>query len=488
MSRPRALFSRRAALVLVCAAIACTPSLAEDSLAPSDLIGAWSGGVVLPTGELEVEVVLDHEADGWAGTIDIPSQGAAGLALAVEHVDGALTMRIRGVPGEPTFRVETTGLEAPIDALEGAFRQGPLATTFALRRGGLAPPPRPQDPKPPFPYRTREVRIPGEVEQVGVLTLPAGDGPYAGVLLVSGSGPQNRDGEVMDHRPFRLWADVLARRGLAVLRLDDRGVGASTGDHDAATTRDFAADAQAALAWLTRQPEIDPERVGAIGHSEGGLIVPMALEAAPDLGAFAVLLAPTAVPGGEVLARQTELLLRAGGAPPALVERERQRIEQTNAMVVSDRTLEELERDLRAFAEEQARASGLIDEAQIADVVELTVRQAASPWYRFFLRHDPAGPLSRLTVPTLVVWGERDLQVDPAQNLPAAATALAAAPTRDLTLRVLPGLNHLLQPAVTGASSEYATIETTIAPDALRAVADWLAERVLGEASGSPNN
>lgn len=356
----------------------------------------------------------------------------------------------------------------------------------ALAQQATAPP-RPQDPLPPFPYRVEDVRYPNEraaITLAGTLTLPEGPGPFPAVVLISGSGPQTRDSELFGHRPFLVLADHLTRRGIAVLRSDDRGVGASEGDFRAATSRDFAEDAEAAVAYLRTRADVREGAVGLLGHSEGGLVAPMV--AADGEGvAFVVLLAAPGVNGEEILYEQGSLIARAFGAPDEQV-------------ALNRRLQEELFAVLKAEEDEAARARGMeaVFRRQFADVspeeraaTGLTreeedewIRQQISgmggPWYRFFLMHEPAPVLARVRVPVLALFGERDLQVPSAQNAPALEAALRDGGNSDVTVQTLPGLNHLFQTAALGVPQEYPTLEETMAPGVLERVADWILERV----------
>jgi pimeloyl-ACP methyl ester carboxylesterase len=347
---------------------------------------------------------------------------------------------------------------------------------------------RPQTPKPPFPYDVREAAFRNTVDGVdlaGTLTLPQGAGPWPAVVLVSGSGQQDRDETLMDHKPFLVLADALSRAGIAVLRYDDRGVGGSGGDPTKATSVDFARDAEAAIEWLKERPDIDPARIGVVGHSEGGLIAALLAARRTDLAGI-VMLAGTGVDGGRILVSQGELVLKSEGLGDADQIR-RSRIMQ-EAMIDAVRGSDDASDPAALAAQAGARIrADLGDETEKADeaakaqldaAVADGLRRLTAPWFRFFIGHDPATALAKVSCPVLAIIGEKDVQVDPALNLPAIRQALAAGGNTDATVEELPGLNHLFQTCTTGAVSEYDRIEETLAPVAIATVRDWLVKRL----------
>jgi pimeloyl-ACP methyl ester carboxylesterase len=294
------------------------------------------------------------------------------------------------------------------------------------------------------------------------------------VLLISGSGAQDRDETVVGHKPFLVLADHLTRAGLAVLRVDDRGVGGSTGDRATATTEDYAEDVLAGVTFLKGRPEIDSRRIGLIGHSEGGIIAPMAATRSGDV-AFVVLLAGTGVPGAEVMLRQVELISRAHGLSADVVER----------AIEAQRDLFHLLSVDAGDREVGAKVRELIRIQLGPDAPEETVEEAVAqhlemvrlPWFRFFLDYDPRPALREVDVPVLALCGGKDLQVEPEQNLTEIFMALAEGGNDRFAIEELPGLNHMFQRAETGSPMEYYEIEETINPAALDAVSGWILER-----------
>ncbi|MCP3978374.1 MAG: alpha/beta fold hydrolase [bacterium] len=338
---------------------------------------------------------------------------------------------------------------------------------------------RPQDPAPPFPYREEDVEYGnGKIRLGGTLAIPDGDGPFPAVLLISGSGPQNRDSELFGHRPFHVWSDQLARAGVAVLRVDDRGVGDSSGDIASSTTEEFAADALAGVHFLAARPEIDAQRVGLLGHSEGGVVAPLAASRSDDV-AFVVMLAGTGVPGDETLYRQMELISRAAGVSG---EPLKQLLDAQRVLIRAvlkgkdDATVRKAMRELVV-----TQNGGLIAEDSLKTQVEQQTDRVTSRWFRFFLAHDPRRALRKVDVPVLALFGGKDLQVEPAQNAPEVQRALKKAGNDDATVLTIDGLNHLFQKAETGASGEYGAIDETINPEVLRIVGEWIVERFASD-------
>ena len=344
---------------------------------------------------------------------------------------------------------------------------------------------RPQEPQPPFPYTVESVRFEGGESEVilsGTTTIPEGEGPFPAVVLVSGSGPQDRNEELLGHKPFLVLADALTRRGILVLRYDDRGVGQSTGDFEAGTTLDFADDAQAAVEELAGR--YDVTSIGIIGHSEGGLIAPIVADASDDVD-FVVLLAGPSVSGADVLAHQNGLIVAVSGADEAAATAYADSMRAVLADIVAiplDRAISDAER-ASVVAHMRAVVDALPEEGQLqfgADTearehtTETLIDTVTSPWMRYFLAYDPGPALRALDVPALGVFGSTDLQVDPVQTAEPMREALSESARREWDVRVFAGLNHLFQTAETGSPTEYAEIEETMSPVVLEAVADWI--------------
>ncbi len=338
----------------------------------------------------------------------------------------------------------------------------------------------------PAGFQEIEVRFSnGPIQLAGTLTLPDGQGPFPAAAMITGSGPQNRDEELFGFRPFRLIAEHLSRRGVAVLRWDDRGVGGSSGNVWQSTGRDFAIDAAAAVRFLAERPDIDADRIGLIGHSEGGAMAPLAAQQGAKV-AFLVLLAGTAVDGETILLAQAEKTLRANGAGTELVKANSHAQKLIFKAVRSDQGWEEAREavvevaklELELLPEAQRKAINGEIYAQRKAGGQLQALQFQKKWWRYFLDYDPAPDLEKTTCPVLGLFGELDLQVPHDLNRPAMQDALKRGGNRDFEIRVLPGVNHLFQKAVTGSPSEYARLEKTFAPGVLEIIGEWIWARV----------
>lgn len=444
------------------------------------IAGHWEGEIALPAGALQVMVDLELGEGGWRGEIDIPMQGARDLALREVSVsEEQIRFAIAGIPGNPTFAGRLDAGE-----IRGDFTQGGATLSFRLGRDTVKLPERPQEPKPPFPYDQEEVAYQsGDVHLAGTLTLPKGRGPYPAVLLVSGSGPQDRNEEIFGHKPFLVLADQLTRAGLVVLRVDDRGVGGSSGDTASTTSEELAEDALAGVRFLRAHPRVHPARAGIAGHSEGGLIGPLAASRSEDV-AFLVLLAGPGLPGRQILERQLEALGAAAGIPTATLAKQQEL--QRQALELLEGSLEPAEQEarLREIVRQQLEIAppGLRPKTpeDLEAAVEQTAAASQNRWMRFFVGYDPRPALRKVKVPVLALCGELDLQVDAQQNLPEIASALTAGGNRDVTTQAMPGLNHLFQHARTGGVDEYGSIEETMSPEVLELITAWILERFGG--------
>ena len=339
---------------------------------------------------------------------------------------------------------------------------------------------RPQEPVAPFPYQEEEVRIAvdDEVTLAGTLTIPPGDGPFAAVLLITGAGAQDRDEMVFAHKPFLVLADYLTRRGLVVLRLDDRGVGGSTGSFTAASAEEMVGDVVRAVQWLEDRPEV--KSVGLLGHSEGGAIGPLAALQTEKQVQFLVLLAAPGLPFYEILCQQDEVMAAAEGVSREDRDRHQALQRQLFEIIKTEgdtpearaRAREVMRESVAEFTAEEREALGATEQA-----MEDQITTMFSNLLRRFLAHDPATVLRKIQVPVLALNGEMDLQVAAAENLGAIEAALVEAGNEDFQTEVLPGLNHLFQNCVTGLPSEYAEIRETFDERTLERIGDWVLEK-----------
>jgi uncharacterized protein len=450
--------------------------LTVKTWAGTDVVGIWQGTLAVNAAvQLRIVFHVSEQPDKTlTATMDSPDQGATGIKVdTAQFADSRIRFYSAAVQG--SYDGALSG-----DSIIGTWRQGGMGFPLILKKiEKVEVPNRPQEPKKPYPYLEEEVAYPNKSARItlaGTLTRPAGKGPFPAVLLITGSGPQNRDEEILGHRPFLVLADYLTRRGIAVLRVDDRGVGKSTGSAAQAASMDFRDDVLSGVAYLKTRAEIDGRRIGLLGHSVGGLIAPMAAAESRDV-AFIVLIAGPGVPGDSILYLQTELILKGMGATDSAIARNRR---LQNSMFSAVRT----ETDTARLSLELGRlirdAALIKDSAEIeatdtaSAAIQIAVRQMNSPWMRFFISYDPRPSLERVRCPVLAINGEKDTQVPPKQNLPVIEEALKAGGNRDYLVRELPGLNHLLQTAKTGLPSEYASIEETMSPLALQTIGDWI--------------
>lgn len=424
--------------------------------------GYWSGKLNLGPTELELGFDIKAAENGFSATLDVPAQGAFDVPVdktVFQDNHLQLTLSAMGASYSGTLKGE---------AIEGEFTQHGMAFPLNLARGEKeAPKARPQDPQPPFNYRAEEVTFTNKKEGntlAGTLTIPEGDGPFPALVLVSGSGQQNRDEELMNHRPFWVIADYCARHGVAVLRYDDRGMGGSTGEVLNATSLDFSYDAEAAFDFLRNRKEINASQVGILGHSEGGIINFMVAERRPEV-AFLVSLAGPAVNGIEVLKEQQAAILRAQGMSEEMVQFSGNANAQMFDIIEASSSREEADTLLRQLL----KGWGYNEE-----LTEQTVGQMASPWMYYFLKYDPTEAIVKTNCPALLLNGSKDLQVLASQNLPAYERIIAEHGKTNLTLRELPDLNHLFQHCETGSPNEYFTIEETISPEVLERIVEFV--------------
>jgi uncharacterized protein len=426
------------------------------------VVGNWLGELHAGPVTLRVALEVSKSAAGkLAGKFDSLDQGATVPVTKIELTGDqvSVTMTIAQFEGK---------LSADGQTIDGTFHQNGMSLPLVLKRvATIEAPRRPQRPKPPFPYNSEDVTIvnkAGGVTLGGTLTLPRGAGPFPAVVMLTGSGPQDRDETIFDHKPFLVIADRLTRRGIAVLRTDDRGVGKSTGSLATVTDEDLAGDAIACVEFLKSRKDINPDEVGLIGHSEGGIIAPIAAVRSKDV-AFIVLLAGPGVRGDALLREQGIQILRAQGAPQSAIDRQ---VKVQGEMI----QIVESDKDPASAAKKMETALGASPQA------EAQIRMINSPEMRFMLTYDPAETLKKLTCPVLAMNGTHDRQVWYKQNLPAIGAALAESGSDDYETVALPNLNHLFQTSKTGSITEYAAIEETFAPIALETMSDWLLRHV----------
>jgi uncharacterized protein len=441
--------------------------------------GMWLGSIEFNGMKLRILLKVSKTSDGFAAKFDSLDQGATDLEIdAIREQNNLVSFEAKkyGLSYEGT-------VGAGGDEISGTFKQGAGSMPLIFKRTtGMPKTNRPQDPPKPYPYDEEEVSYKNakdDVKLAGTLTLPRGAGQYPAVILITGSGAQDRNETVAGHRPFLVLADYLTRKGIAVLRVDDRGVGGSELGSTSATSENFAGDVLAGIEYLKTRKEINPKQIGLIGHSEGGMIAPMVAARTTD-AAFIVLLAGLGQTGEDVIYTQTALLQKAGGTNQTTTaqtisvmknivailkaEPDNNRAEQRIRETLAKHTAEMSEDQRKAFAPTEA-------------TIKAQIPMYLSGWFRYFVAFDPRPTLKKVKVPVLALNGENDLQVAWKENLDLIADGLKAGGNKDYTVKSFPKLNHLFQTSRTGQLDEYGKIEETFSPTVLETIADWILKR-----------
>ena len=475
--------------MLICATLTLTPLGAPVELVgqetgdrTADFVGHWMGSLDVGPVQLRMRFHITAVDDGLGAQVFSVDQGNAEVPVESVSVSGgaiAMSMPMAGASFEGT-------LSAAADTIDGSFTQMGADIPLVLMRveDGEAAARRPQDPVEPFPYMAEEVTYvnpDGGHTLAGTFTRPASGSPFPAVILISGSGPQDRDEALMGHRPFLVLSDHLTRSGIAVLRYDDRGVGASTGDFASATSRDFASDALAGVAYLTTRDDVDAGAIGLAGHSEGGLVAPMVAVESDDVG-YIVLMAGPGVNGERILYAQGALIARAAGATDEVIADNQAQQRTIFEVLKSEPDLEKAAAAITEIVrtspeeatEEELAQAGVSDPEAREAAVATQVQQLNTPWFRYFLTYEPAEVIEQVTVPVLAINGENDLQVPYEENLREIEAALQRGGNDRYETHALPGLNHLFQHSETGSPSEYGTIDETWSVDVMELIAAWI--------------
>jgi len=458
------------------AAMGLLPMKAMAQKSNQELTGIWQGALDVNTIKLRLVFEVKRNGTSYSATMKSLDQGGQSIPCSeVTLKDSQAHFGVEIIQGGFDGKVSADGM-----TIKGVWKQGPGTLPLVLTRVARAPViRRPQEPKPPYPYRAEEVSYPSVqagVHLAGTLTIPEGNGPFPAVLLITGSGQQNRDEEILGHRPFLVIADYLTRRGVAVLRVDDRGVGKSTGEIASATSADFAQDVRGGITYLKTRKEINSSKIGLAGHSEGGLIAPMVAADSNDI-AFLVLLAGPGVPGSEILPEQSALISKASGIPDQAIAANRDFMTSAFTIIKSESDNAKAKALLNTLIQEKIASLPEAERTQAEkqrDSIQAELTTMTSPWMRYFLTYDPRPTLKKVSCPILAMNGAKDLQVPPRQNLPEIEKALKEGRNTRVTIKELPDLNHLFQTTKTGSPSEYNTIEETFSPLALKTMGDWI--------------
>lgn len=437
--------------------------------------GSWIGKV--PAGGISLRVIFNLSlagTDSLAATLDSPDQGAKNIKIGPVILKGN-EINIKA----PLLLGEYKGTLKNDTLIEGTWTQAGRETQLALTRlKATFALNRPQEPKSPFPYTREDVTFRNEkagIDLAGTLTIPEGTRPFPAVVLITGSGTQNRDEEIFGHKPFMVIADHLTRQGIAVLRYDDRGAGKSKGSPLNATSADLATDAEAAFSYLSLRKEINPKFIGLAGHSEGGLIAPIVSSSNPSV-AFIVSLAGPGVTGEIISNTQNREIGLVSGADPREIKESISINKKLFAVLKKENDNKAAQEKIIALYKKIAAKKNQTAEETDAAVKQLSssFNPGSNDWMRYFLITDPALFWKKVKCPVLAINGEKDLQVSAKVNLPAIEKALKSGGNKSVVTISLPGLNHLFQHCKTGAPSEYGEIEETFSPEVLKIMSDWI--------------
>jgi fermentation-respiration switch protein FrsA (DUF1100 family) len=450
--------------------------LTSISIFAQDITGQWNGVLKVQGTQLRLVFNITKTDNVLISTMDSPDQGAKGIPTTSTSFENSI-LKI----SIASAKIEYEGTLGQDNVIVGTFKQRGQNFPMNLSKEKIEKEKliRPQEPIKPYPYYSEDVTFENKkasIELAGTLTLPKKDGVFPVVILISGSGPQNRDEELLGHKPFLILSDYLTKNGIAVLRYDDRGTALSKGDFNAATSADFATDVESAIAYLKTRKEINKKKIGLIGHSEGGLIAPMVASKSKDI-AFIVMLAGTGIQGDQILLLQQKLIGKASGVSEEVLQKNELASRKAFDIVNKSTNLEQLKIDLANYIKQTIKDNPNTEkpaEMSDDDFVNIQVKQIANPWMQYFIKYNPAPALEKVKCPVLAINGEKDLQVPPNENLLAIKKALAKGGNKKVTTKEFPNLNHLFQECKTGSPDEYSTIEQTFSPTALTEILKWL--------------
>ena len=458
--------------------------------AQTNFTGIWNGSLKI-AGELHLVLHITQSADGtYSGTLDSPDQNVTNIKCDKVIVQ-------TGLPGSSTLsfsidklKVSYTGKLLNDSTLSGTFTQGvniPLDFHRSIMAYVAKQINHPQTPKPPFPYKTEDVTYTNNSLQYGgTLTTPQGRGKFPAVLLITGSGQQDRDETIFGQKPFAVLADALTRDGFVVLRVDDRGIGNSTGNFATSTTADFVNDVNASVDYLKTRSEVNDKKVGLLGHSEGAMIAPVVASQRKDIS-FIILLAAPGVKIIDLMAEQNAAVLKSVGVDATIADNFKPVYTQIVTIINNAPDTATAKENLIQYINDwysksdaaTLNALGFKSADDVQSYVHDLIAEYSNPWFKYFLQFDPQPYLTELKkVKVLALNGSRDIQVVSQQNLPAVKSALLQGETKTFETKELPGLNHLFQTCHTCTVAEYGQLEETIAPVALQTITDWLNQNV----------
>jgi len=442
--------------------------------------GKWNGVVSIGEQNFRLSYLLNQEGDHWVADMMSPDQSDNQFRCDRVHLSSdsvVFEASQMGIAFRGKFNDSHTEISGLVEQGDSKY---PLILSKKEIRKSIKP--RSQNPIEPFPYKVEEVKFSNTkagIELSGTLTYPEGKGPFAAVILVSGSGPQDRDETILDHRPFWVIADYLSRQGYVVLRYDDRGVFQSGGNFQTATSLDFADDALAAIEFLESKNFVDKTKTGIIGHSEGGLVAPIAA-AQSDKVDFIISLAGTGVSGREILHLQTIDIQSMEGMSKESAEADARKNDDIfNILDHYPDSTAAAKAILHYIDSTKKDLSGTIPDYENYKAYHNTFFN--TQWMRTFGSYDSAQAWSKVKCPVLALNGDKDLQVNAYINLNAIAAALEKGGNYNYKTVTFQGLNHLFQPTLYGRVSEYGEIETTIDVQILEEMSSWMGTILQGQ-------
>ncbi|WP_445453410.1 alpha/beta hydrolase family protein [Flavobacterium sp. 25HG05S-40] len=436
--------------------------------------GSWGGALDVPGMKLPLVFNIKQNGSQFTSTMDSPMQSVKDIPITQTTFEkNELTLTSANMQ----FQFKGT---LNVDQIKGTFTQGQMSLPFVLSRKkeGESILKRPQTPQPPFNYKIEDVTFTNPIDKntlAGTLTTPSNANTFPVVVLISGSGQQNRDSEIFGHKSFWIIADDFAKKGIGVLRVDDRGTGSSNGATMTMTTQNFAEDTNAAVEFLTKKGFTN---IGLIGHSEGGIIAPMVASKNPNVK-FIISMAGPGIPIDELLVLQTNAIAKVSGA----TEEELKSSEATNRKIyslVKNYNGTDLQTevkniymaDMQKLPKEQQPSA-----EEMAKTAEQESQKITIPWFTYFIKINPDVYWSKLKIPVLALNGSKDLQVISKENLAGIKASLDKAKNKKIEVVEFPNLNHLFQEAATGSVAEYGQLEQTIAPAVLEKMSSWILSR-----------
>ena len=437
--------------------------------------GDWYGKLDIQSVKLRISFHVKENNGDYKTTMDSPDQNVFDIPTDTTIVaENKITVIIKNM------MVKFEG-ELNNDVIIGTFNQGGMSIPLNLTHQKIIKEKinRPQTPNKPYPYKSIEVSFinikANNIKLAGTLTIPNNTIKPAVAILITGSGPQNRDEEILNHKPFLVIADYLTRNGIAVLRFDDRGVAQSEGKQKGATSADFATDVEAAINYLKARNDINPNKIGLIGHSEGGFIAPMVASENRDI-AFIVLLAGPGVDGAKVLRTQTKKAFELAGMSKEHIDFNDNLYKEIYQLVKTENNVSILKDKMKKLLDKSKENAPKTFAIELTDtVIKQQVQTLSSPWMRYFIKINPKYFLNKVTCPVLALNGTKDFQVIADLNLNGIKIALKN--NKDVSIKKLEGLNHLFQTCETGSFNEYAEIEETFSPKALTIITNWINKR-----------